>query len=202
MSEANVRAKNQIDVLFMIKKICWNIHKTLIHCLVNMFKKSSTKNRQIRWGRLVEKALHSDASITLRKKHLKRERTESWISRNEAALFCVTSAAQMKCLTENIYTVTHTQIHTHTSLMQPVQAWFTTAGEIVFYCTPLAVIHFNKASYADIMLMNVETLEWRSWTRVRELITSRWWFQVRRSRTPLACHGMIRAPQQMQLITI
>lgn len=38
--------------------------------------------------------------------------------------------------------------------MQPVQAGFTTAGEIVFYCTPLAVIPFNKASYADIMRGN------------------------------------------------
>lgn len=33
---------------------------------------------------------------------------------------------------------------------------------ILLHMSPLAVIHFNKALYADIMLMKVETLGWHS----------------------------------------
>lgn len=39
---------------------------------------------------------------------------------------------------------------------------------VLLHMSPLAVIHFNKALDADIMPMKVETLGWRSWTRMRD----------------------------------
>lgn len=51
--------------------------------------------------------------------------------------------------------------------------WICRGDYILLHMSPLAVIHFNKALNADIMLMKVETLGWRSWTHGADP-TSRW----------------------------
>lgn len=74
--------------------------------------------------------------------------------------------------------------HTHHSCSRFRRDLQLLADYILLDVSTLAVIHFNKALHADIMLMKVETLGWCSWTHTRDLITSRWRSQVMRSKTP------------------